>query len=170
MRDLPLRRSPPAEWATRALAKPLALLNNHAHLEKKAATNALELLHRCPRWAHGTIAIEHIDLSSNRVRVELSCEDLSDEVCSITIEEQSGYVVAGVAASGFLDALRVKYESGSLSTRQGHVQRSSLAKRIKYAQLLSASGSYGKLNLHFAPEPLPAESKASALSTPYRII
>ena len=27
---------------------PLALLNDHAHLEKKAATNALELLHRWP--------------------------------------------------------------------------------------------------------------------------
>jgi tRNA-(ms[2]io[6]A)-hydroxylase len=31
-----------------ALADPLALLNDHAHLEKKAATTALELLHRWP--------------------------------------------------------------------------------------------------------------------------
>ncbi len=33
------------------LAEPLALLNDHAHLEKKAATNALELLNRWPEPA-----------------------------------------------------------------------------------------------------------------------
>lgn len=46
--DLPLRRTTPAHWAERALADPLALLNDHAHLEKKAGTNALEMLHRWP--------------------------------------------------------------------------------------------------------------------------
>lgn len=46
--QLPLRwRTPPA-WADRALKHPLPLLNDHAHLEKKAATNALELLNRWP--------------------------------------------------------------------------------------------------------------------------
>src|SRR6185369_14699567 len=42
-----LYRTPPA-WAAQVLADSLALLNDHAHLEKKAATNALELLHRWP--------------------------------------------------------------------------------------------------------------------------
>lgn len=46
--DLPLRYRTPNEWAAQALADPLALLNDHAHLEKKAATNALELLNRWP--------------------------------------------------------------------------------------------------------------------------
>ncbi len=46
--DLPLRYHTPVTWAALALADPLALLNDHAHLEKKAATNALELLHRWP--------------------------------------------------------------------------------------------------------------------------
>lgn len=36
------------EWATHAQRDPLALLNDHAHLEKKAATNALDLLNRWP--------------------------------------------------------------------------------------------------------------------------
>ncbi len=46
--DLPLRwRTPPA-WADRVLRDPLKLLNDHAHLEKKAAHNALELLNRWP--------------------------------------------------------------------------------------------------------------------------
>lgn len=46
--DLPLRYKTPALWAARVLQSPLELLNDHAHLEKKAATNALELLNRWP--------------------------------------------------------------------------------------------------------------------------
>ncbi len=45
---LPLRYTTPDRWATAVLVEPLALLNDHAHLEKKAATNALELLNRWP--------------------------------------------------------------------------------------------------------------------------
>ena len=46
--DLPLRYATPPAWASGVLREPLALLNDHAHLEKKAATNALELLNRFP--------------------------------------------------------------------------------------------------------------------------
>jgi tRNA-(ms[2]io[6]A)-hydroxylase len=46
--DLPLLAHTPASWTAHALADPLALLNDHAHLEKKAAGNALELLLRWP--------------------------------------------------------------------------------------------------------------------------
>lgn len=46
--ELPLLIQTPETWATQALADPCALLNDHAHLEKKAAQNALELLHRWP--------------------------------------------------------------------------------------------------------------------------
>ncbi|HPF40888.1 MAG TPA: tRNA-(ms[2]io[6]A)-hydroxylase [Phycisphaerae bacterium] len=46
--DLPLRYQTPDAWAQQALCDPLALLNDHAHLEKKAAANALELLNRWP--------------------------------------------------------------------------------------------------------------------------
>ncbi len=46
--ELPLRFITPAAWAGAVLGKPLALLNDHAHLEKKAASNALELLNRWP--------------------------------------------------------------------------------------------------------------------------
>jgi tRNA-(ms[2]io[6]A)-hydroxylase len=45
---LPLRFTTSAQWAQRVLCEPLALLNDHAHLEKKAAGNALELLNRWP--------------------------------------------------------------------------------------------------------------------------
>ena len=45
--NLPLLCKTPDEWGEHALRYPLALLNDHAHLERKAATNALDLL---PRW------------------------------------------------------------------------------------------------------------------------
>jgi tRNA-(ms[2]io[6]A)-hydroxylase len=46
--ELPLRYHTPLGWARAVLAQPLELLNDHAHLEKKAAANALELLNRWP--------------------------------------------------------------------------------------------------------------------------
>lgn len=46
--ELPLVYLTPERWAMQALRRPLELLNDHAHLEKKAATNALELLNRWP--------------------------------------------------------------------------------------------------------------------------
>lgn len=61
--DLPLRYKTPAEWAPASLARPLELLNDHAHLEKKAAANALELVNRYPEprppvnWVTGMTAI-----------------------------------------------------------------------------------------------------------------
>jgi tRNA-(ms[2]io[6]A)-hydroxylase len=49
--ELPLRYHTPPTWAAAVLARPLELLNDHAHLEKKAAANALELLNRWPEPA-----------------------------------------------------------------------------------------------------------------------
>jgi tRNA-(ms[2]io[6]A)-hydroxylase len=46
--SLPLRSRTSAEWARHVLADPLALLADHAFLEKKAAQNAMELLARWP--------------------------------------------------------------------------------------------------------------------------
>ena len=46
--DLPLLYKTPARWAKGVLERPLELLNDHAHLEKKAAANALELVNRWP--------------------------------------------------------------------------------------------------------------------------
>jgi len=47
--ELPLRYWTPIEWAHEVLKRPLELLNDHAHLEKKAAANALDLLLRWPQ-------------------------------------------------------------------------------------------------------------------------
>ena len=54
--ELPLLSRTPARWAVAALADPLALLIDHAFLEKKAANNAMELLTRWPGdWVPGWV-------------------------------------------------------------------------------------------------------------------
>jgi len=53
---LPLRSRTPLAWGRSVLAEPLNLLIDHAFLEKKAATNALELLTRWPNdWLDGWV-------------------------------------------------------------------------------------------------------------------
>lgn len=67
--DLPLRYLTPARWAEAVLARPLELLNDHAHLEKKAASNALELLNRWPEpnppvnWVAAMTAVARDEVS-----------------------------------------------------------------------------------------------------------
>ena len=53
---LPLLSATPIEWGQAVLAEPISLLIDHAFLEKKAATNALELLTRWPNdWLDGWV-------------------------------------------------------------------------------------------------------------------
>jgi tRNA-(ms[2]io[6]A)-hydroxylase len=53
---LPLHSRTPVAWARAALADPIPLLIDHAFLEKKAATNAMELLTRWPNdWLDGWV-------------------------------------------------------------------------------------------------------------------
>src|SRR3954471_11778486 len=58
---MPLLAATPDGWVEFVLRQPLALLDDHAYLEKKAAANALELLNRwpeprCPRQWVPTLA------------------------------------------------------------------------------------------------------------------
>jgi tRNA 2-(methylsulfanyl)-N6-isopentenyladenosine37 hydroxylase len=53
---LPRLSPTPIEWGRAVLAQPISLLIDHAFLEKKAATNALELLTRWPNdWLDGWV-------------------------------------------------------------------------------------------------------------------
>lgn len=67
--DLPLRFTTSTKWAEQVLQRPLELLNDHAHLEKKAATNALELLNRWPEpnppvnWVSAMTAVARDEVS-----------------------------------------------------------------------------------------------------------
>jgi tRNA-(ms[2]io[6]A)-hydroxylase len=52
MPTLPLHSRTPIEWGRAVLREPIALLIDHAFLERKAANNALELMTRWPNeWA-----------------------------------------------------------------------------------------------------------------------
>ena len=54
--SLPLRSRTPLSWAHAALADPIALLNDHAFLEMKAAQNAMDLMTRWPNtWLPGWV-------------------------------------------------------------------------------------------------------------------
>ncbi len=54
--SLPLRTQTPLEWGQSVLSDPLALLVDHAFLEKKAANNAMELMTRWPNeWVDGWV-------------------------------------------------------------------------------------------------------------------
>jgi tRNA-(ms[2]io[6]A)-hydroxylase len=56
MDDLPLHSRTPAGWAQSVLADPIALLVDHAFLEKKAANNAMDMLTRWPgEWTQGWV-------------------------------------------------------------------------------------------------------------------
>ena len=56
LETLPLHSHTPIEWGRAVLAHPISLLIDHAFLEKKAATNALELLTRWPNdWTEGWV-------------------------------------------------------------------------------------------------------------------
>ncbi len=53
---LPLHSQTPIEWGRAVLAHPISLLIDHAFLERKAASNALELLTRWPNeWVEGWV-------------------------------------------------------------------------------------------------------------------
>ena len=54
--SLPLRSRTPLQWGHSALADPVALLNDHAFLEMKAAQNAMDLMTRWPHtWVPGWV-------------------------------------------------------------------------------------------------------------------
>ena len=56
LQALPLQSRTPAAWARSVLANPIALLIDHAFLEKKAATNAMDLLTQWPSdWVEGWV-------------------------------------------------------------------------------------------------------------------
>jgi len=54
--SLPLLSRTPLDWGLRVLEDPIALLNDHAFLEKKAANNAMDMMTRWPDdWVPGWV-------------------------------------------------------------------------------------------------------------------
>src|SRR4051812_20554437 len=56
--SLPLHSQTPLAWGREVLKEPLALLADHAFLERKATNNAMELMTRWPgEWTPGWVEI-----------------------------------------------------------------------------------------------------------------
>ena len=76
LEPLPLHSETPLEWADRVLEHPLELLCDHAHLERKAALNAIFLISHWPDReglveTMSVIAreeLEHLALVHKRIR------------------------------------------------------------------------------------------------------
>ncbi len=94
--DLPLRYHTPDTWAEQVLAKPLELLNDHAHLEKKAAGNALELLHRWPEpnppenWVAAMTAVARDEVE----HLAIVCRLLARRGGKLTKQHRNEYATA----------------------------------------------------------------------------
>ena len=105
---LPLRIDTPDAWGTRALAETCQLLNDHAHLEKKAAQNALELLHRWPEptppdnWVVAMTAVARDEVEHLALVVRL----LSRRGGRLTKSHSNRYAAAlrGLVRGGGLEA------------------------------------------------------------------
>jgi hypothetical protein len=63
-----------------------------------------ERLAKSERWKGGAVHVAHVALASNRVRLELARQEGEDRAV-IAFEEQSGFLVAGVASAGWSGAL-----------------------------------------------------------------
>jgi tRNA-(ms[2]io[6]A)-hydroxylase len=111
--ELPLRYRTPAAWAVAVLDSPLELLNDHAHLEKKAATNALELLNRWPEpsppenWVSAMIAVSRDEVE----HLAVVCRLLARRGGRLTKQHSNPY------ASALRDLVRKGLGPGELVDR-----------------------------------------------------
>jgi hypothetical protein len=74
----------------------------------------LAYLHASPRWRFGLLTIADVELSSNRIRIQLFCERLSPLACEITFEQNSGVILAGMPSPGFVGVLQQSSRSCTL--------------------------------------------------------
>jgi tRNA-(ms[2]io[6]A)-hydroxylase len=111
--DLPLRYLTPVSWATAVLDRPLELLNDHAHLEKKAATNALELVNRYPlptppeNWVAAMTAIARDEVE----HLAVVCRMLARRGARLTRQHSNPY------ASALRNLVRMGAGTGELVDR-----------------------------------------------------
>jgi tRNA 2-(methylsulfanyl)-N6-isopentenyladenosine37 hydroxylase len=109
--DLPLLIRTPRAWAEAVLRDPLALLSDHAHLEKKAAANALELLNRWPAGIDAQGAAEWV-----RTLTAIARDEVEHLAVVTRLIERRGGALARLHKNPYANALRgfVRLGSGNL--------------------------------------------------------
>jgi hypothetical protein len=84
----------------------------------------IELLRESKAWGGTQVKVSDVEVSSNRVRVDIGCSDLGDEPLRMAFEEHAGWLVAGITRPGWMPLL---------SPGQGRVLRNALAGLYKMA-------------------------------------
>ncbi len=65
----------------------------------------VSMLNEAPSFRARDVAVRHVDVASNRVRIELTCPSVAAGPATISFEHQSGWLVVGISAPGWIDAL-----------------------------------------------------------------
>ncbi|MFO0548102.1 MAG: hypothetical protein U0271_06925 [Polyangiaceae bacterium] len=93
----------------RALRKPRAALAEVAHaLEHFVERELVLVLRASSDWTSGPMHVGHPHMTSNRVRIELTCPEVSTRPCVLEFAEQSRWVVASVHEPGFTEHMSSK--------------------------------------------------------------
>ncbi|QDU35509.1 tRNA-(MS[2]IO[6]A)-hydroxylase (MiaE) [Poriferisphaera corsica] len=114
--EMPLRSETPIDWAERMMSgDKLALLNDHAHLEKKAGLNAMEMLNRWP------------EPEPPEAWVQLMCGVAKDEVEHLAIVcrilHKRGGALSKSHRNPYAKGLRELIRKGAETSQTGLVDR-----------------------------------------------
>jgi tRNA 2-(methylsulfanyl)-N6-isopentenyladenosine37 hydroxylase len=106
---LPLLSRTPEKWARQALADPVALLVDHAFLEKKAANNATELMTRWPGdWNSSELIRQWVNTMTGVAR-----DEAAHLAQTTRLLAKHGGQLARVHKSPYANALRLLVRKGS---------------------------------------------------------
>lgn len=97
-----------AAWKTdeRGVARHRAELHHvEDAIHKFADRDLVTMLNEATPFRISDIAVAGVAIGSNRVQIELACPSRSPERARITLEQQSGWIVAGIPERGWIDRL-----------------------------------------------------------------
>ena len=79
----------------------------------------IAFLEHSPAWRDNPVFVGRIDLMCNSIHIELCCPSLADESAVIALQDQSGWLVACTAESGWLLNLPLPQRDDLLATLAG---------------------------------------------------
>jgi hypothetical protein len=74
-------------------------------IERFVERDLLAVLAESPEWPHRNLAVGNVHLACNHVRVEILCPPLGSTALRVTLQEQAGWVVAGISGAGWIGRL-----------------------------------------------------------------
>jgi hypothetical protein len=86
--------------------KRLQRFHDGLHHNEEAVRHLVErelaaYLNMCPTWPYGPVMVPTIHVATNRIRIELACPRTGDDRAVLTLEEQSGWLLAGILDPGW---------------------------------------------------------------------